>query len=49
MKCPYCQDRPNMVKKHENHDYWWECPVCRKTVGKKETKEEADEQNGSDS
>lgn len=42
MKCPYCPNRPNMVKKTEGHDNWWECPECHRTVGKKETKEESE-------
>ena len=40
MKCPYCENKPNMVKKTEGHDNWWECPQCRRTVGKKEEPKE---------
>lgn len=44
MKCIYCAKRPNMVKKTDgNHNWWWECPICHKTVGKKEEKPEEQE------
>ena len=36
MKCPFCDNRPNMVKRTRDHDNWWECPQCHKTIGKKE-------------
>jgi len=26
-----------MIKKTDgNHNYWWECPNCHRTIGKKE-------------
>lgn len=40
MKCPFCPNRPNMVKKNKGRDNWWECPQCHKVIGKKKQKEE---------
>ncbi|MBQ6125691.1 MAG: hypothetical protein IJI77_01525 [Erysipelotrichaceae bacterium] len=41
MKCIYCAKKPNMIKKTDGkHNWWWECPVCHRTVGKKEEEEE---------
>lgn len=33
MKCPKC--RTTMIKKNKNNNYWWQCPACKKEVGKK--------------
>ena len=46
MKCPNpkCRHDMNYVTDGD-HNFWWVCPECNKTVGKKEEKEtESDEE-----
>lgn len=42
MKCPKCRRDMNKVT-DGNHNYWWICPECQTTVGKKEEKKQEEE------
>ena len=44
MKCIYCDKKPTMIKQTDGkHNFWWECPNCHRTIGKKEETEETKE------
>lgn len=47
MKCPICHSPMAYEKGDGKNEYYFVCPKCGRTIGKKESAEESDKKQGS--